>query len=215
MNDVERDTGSPKRGRPAGGARGAILSAAIELIKEHGLAHVTTREVARRAGVSEASVFYHFHDKVGLLQAVVLAGLAPLDALDPAELDGRAGRSLAEALFEIGTAFEAFFDRALPVCEAVQADTALRKEFTERLVERDLGPHRGVELLATVFEKMNESDRIDEDVDRRATALLVIGAAFLRAWVHHLSAGALSDRLPDQRAVAETLARLIESRAAS
>ncbi|HLX78893.1 MAG TPA: TetR/AcrR family transcriptional regulator [Acidimicrobiales bacterium] len=209
MNEVDLNNSKVRRGRPASGAQAAILASALELIKERGLAHVTTREVARRAGVSEASVFYHFHDKVGLLQAVVLAGLLPLEELDLVTLSGSEGVSLADAFFEIGSAFESFFDRALPVCEAVHADTALRGEFAARLVQRDLGPHRGVELLETVFAKMANTGRIATDVDLRSTALLLIGAAFLRSWSRHLSEGALSDRLPTLEDVAKTLAGLL------
>ena len=212
MNEVELATNKLRRGRPASGAHAAILAAALGLIKEQGLAHVTTREVARRAGVSEASVFYHFHDKVGLLQAVVLAGLTPLEAIDPSALGDGAGGSLAESLLKIASAFEEFFDRALPVCEAVQADTALRCDFAERLAQRDLGPHRGVQLLEVVLAKMADSGRIGADVDRRSTALLLIGAAFLRSWSRYLSDGALSDRLPGLNEVATTLANLLRPR---
>ena len=34
--------------------------------------------VAARAGVSDASVYYHFRDRAGLLQAVFEAGMQPL-----------------------------------------------------------------------------------------------------------------------------------------
>jgi len=209
VNEVDLNNSKVRRGRPAGGAQAAILAAALELIKERGLAHVTTREVARRAGVSEASVFYHFHDKVGLLQAVVLAGLVTLEELDLVALSSSEDISLADAFFEIGSAFESFFDRALPVLEAVHADTALRVEFAERLVQRDLGPHRGIEILDTVFANMADTGRIATNVDRRSTALLLIGAAFLRSWSRHLSEGALSDRLPTLEDTAKTLAELL------
>ena len=36
-----------------------------------GLGKLTTKQVAARAGASEASVYYHFKDKVGLVQAAV------------------------------------------------------------------------------------------------------------------------------------------------
>ena len=42
---------------------------------------MTSREVAALAGVSEASVFYHYKDRAGLLQAVFEEGLEPLQAL--------------------------------------------------------------------------------------------------------------------------------------
>ena len=70
-----------RRGRPPAGGREAILAAALQVIRERGIARLTAREVASLAGVSEASVFYHYKDRFGLLQAVFEEGLRPLQAL--------------------------------------------------------------------------------------------------------------------------------------
>ena len=88
-----------RRGRPSAGVREAILAATLDLAAEQGLTRLTTKEVARRAGASEASVFYHFGDKVGLLQAAMVAGLEPLMELDPAILGACLLRSWQRYLF--------------------------------------------------------------------------------------------------------------------
>lgn len=46
-----------------------ILQATIELIKEKGFKGATTREIARRAGVNEVTLFRHFQNKNGLVKA--------------------------------------------------------------------------------------------------------------------------------------------------
>ena len=88
--ELKADTGLPagepsqaprRRGRPSAGGREAILEAALTLLRERGIARVTSREVAALAGVSEASVFYHYKDRAGLLQAVFEQGLQPLSDL--------------------------------------------------------------------------------------------------------------------------------------
>ena len=61
------DQPAKRRGRPSAGIREAIVAATLELIEEQGLGGLTTKEVAARAGASEASVYYHFKDKVGLV----------------------------------------------------------------------------------------------------------------------------------------------------
>jgi AcrR family transcriptional regulator len=52
----------------------ALLKAAAKLIAEDGVAHLSLREVARRAGVSHAAPAHHFTDKAGLLTALAAQG---------------------------------------------------------------------------------------------------------------------------------------------
>jgi AcrR family transcriptional regulator len=84
-----------------GNLRPALLGAAVETISQVGLAAVSLREVARRAGVTHAAAAYHFGDKAGLLTAVAVEGY---------ELLGerlRAARSQGSFL-EVGVAYVRF-----------------------------------------------------------------------------------------------------------
>lgn len=210
-----------RRGRPPAGAREAILGAAIELIREQGLAALTTREVASRAAVSEASVFYHFQDKAGLLEQVVLAGLTPLKALGPGGPAEPAGAgspgghgepgspSLAGALMPLATALESFFDHAMPVLAAVQSDASLRRSFAGRLVEGDLGPHRGVQLLSERLTAMSAGGLADPGADPTAASLLLIGACFLRSWERQVTGSQRADALPGLPGLVREFARLL------
>lgn len=209
MPDIVAEPARRRRGRPSAGAREAILAAALELITGQGLARLTTREVARRAGVSEASVFYHYRDKVGLIQEVILASLEPLKGLDPDILAGRAGQPLDETLLQIATALESFFDRALPVLEAVQADAALRTELADRLAERDLGPHRGVRFVDEHLTEMTQLGLVNPEVNTEAAALLLVGAGFLRCWQRHLTGDRRKQALPGLNETVHTLAQLL------
>jgi len=51
--------------------RSQILAAAMEVFAEHGFHGTPTRELARRAGVSEALVFQHFPTKEALISAIL------------------------------------------------------------------------------------------------------------------------------------------------
>lgn len=70
--------------RPAGGrrtrrsgdeVRHLLLVAARELFSEKGYAETTTREIIKRAGVSDQSLFSHFESKQGLFEAAMLEPL--------------------------------------------------------------------------------------------------------------------------------------------
>ena len=95
-----------RRGRPPSGGREAILDGDARILREHGIANLTSREVAARAGVSDASVYYHFGDRAGLLQAVFEHGMKPLrsclgtleeDERDPLEVLDWRGRTRSSA----------------------------------------------------------------------------------------------------------------------
>ncbi len=69
-----------KPGRPAGSAadparsaavRAALVSAAIDALREDGFAGASARDVASRAGCSQGLVFYHFGSVTGLLLAAL------------------------------------------------------------------------------------------------------------------------------------------------
>src|SRR5262249_36203548 len=66
------------RGEPEK-TRAAILKAALEEFSQEGVSGARTDEIARRAGVNKALLYYYFNDKEGLYAAVldeVFAGLS-------------------------------------------------------------------------------------------------------------------------------------------
>jgi AcrR family transcriptional regulator len=199
-----------RRGRPPAGVREAILAATLDLAAEQGLTRLTAKEVARRAGASEASVFYHFGDKVGLLQAAMVAGLEPLMELDPAVVAGGAEGTVSESLLTIAISLERFFDRVLPVLGAIQGDSELRSAFTDRMVERDLGPHRGVELLTHSLTGMQQRGLVDPAVDVEAVAVAIIGACLLRSWQRYLFGDRRSETIPGLPRTIDAIAGLLQ-----
>ena len=152
------DDAPRRRGRPPAGGREAILDAALQLLRERGIARVTSREVAALAGVSEASVFYHYKDRVGLLQAVFEEGLQPLQALSSE--GGLPGIDLHDALIRFASTLDAFLEQALPVMAAAQSDTVLRDAMAAYMTEQDLGPHRGVAALGDYLAAEQAAGRV-------------------------------------------------------
>ena len=193
-----------RRGRPPAGIREAIAAAALAVIEQDGLGHLTSKSVAERAGASEASVYYHFKDKVGLVQAAVQEGLAPVREINETEFGKLAERPLGEGLSEIALAFERFFTRVMPVFAAIQGDPELRAEFGKRMSAQNMGPHRGVEAVSSYLETQQERGRVDPAVDTEAAALQLVGTCLLRAFTRYMLGARVS--LPGRNRTAEALA---------
>jgi AcrR family transcriptional regulator len=75
-----------------GDLRSAVLAAAARLVEDEGVAGLSVREAARRAGVSHNAPYRHFPDRESLLSALAANGLAELEQA----LEGRSGRELGE-----------------------------------------------------------------------------------------------------------------------
>jgi AcrR family transcriptional regulator len=198
------DTTAPRRrGRPSSGGREAILEATLALLRERGVARLTTRAVAERAGVSEASVYYHYTDKAGLLRAVFEGGLQRLQ---------RAALTGDDALLEFARELERFLEQALPVMTAAQSDAALRDALAAFMVENDLGPHRGVQSLGAQLAAGQRDGRVRDDVDPEAAAMLFVASCLLRVTQRQFLGEAGAPPLPSLERTAEAFARLISPR---
>lgn len=58
-----------------------IVEASMHLFSAHGYAQTTVRDIARQAGISDAAIYYHFHTKGDVLDALIDADLnQPADA---------------------------------------------------------------------------------------------------------------------------------------
>jgi AcrR family transcriptional regulator len=76
-----------------GDLRAAVLAAAAKMMEKEGLAGLSVREAARRAGVSHNAPYRHFPDRDALLAALAAEGFSALGKA----LQNRSGRALGEA----------------------------------------------------------------------------------------------------------------------
>lgn len=89
-----------------GDLRRALIGAALELVQQEGVAAMSLREVARRAGVTHAAPYRHFESREALLAAVAEEGFTELQS----SLEGAASNAAhpAEALQATGIAYVRF-----------------------------------------------------------------------------------------------------------
>lgn len=66
----QRGYESPLRERQAQQTRDGILDAMVALLAERAVDEVTTKEIARVAGVAERTVYRHFPDRMALVEAL-------------------------------------------------------------------------------------------------------------------------------------------------
>lgn len=147
------------------------MAAALPLVAEHGTA-VTTSQIARAAGIGEATIFRAFADKDELLDACVVEALRPdhvLDGIAAIPLD----QPLADRLAEAAAAMEAFLTRMGSVLGALHASgrqgRARPRDPSAGGPGHDAGPSRDAgfeqtrEALAGLFEPERETLRLPPD----------------------------------------------------
>lgn len=71
---------SPKAGYHHGDLKAQLIAAVRQLVEEHGPDGFSISEASRRAGVSTAAPYKHFKDRPAILKAVVMDGMARLQA---------------------------------------------------------------------------------------------------------------------------------------
>ena len=99
----------PETTRPYhhGHLRRALLDAALQLLTEQDLAGLTLREVARRAGVSEAAPYHYFASKAALVEVLVVETLQQLAQALQEAAQTSAGTPL-DQLMATGVAYVCF-----------------------------------------------------------------------------------------------------------
>jgi AcrR family transcriptional regulator len=90
-----------------GALRDALVEAAAQLAAERGVAALSLREAARRAGVSQAAPYHYFADKSALLAAVAEEGFRKLDLSQAAALE-QAPADPNQRLQALGAAYVRF-----------------------------------------------------------------------------------------------------------
>jgi AcrR family transcriptional regulator len=198
-------------GRPREGVREAIIATTLDLIADRGVARLTTKELARVGGFSEASIYYHFADKGALLEGAILDGvLAPFQEFAAGFVERAAARTTEDMLLEFMTALTAFWEQVLPLLSAVQSDIELRRRFRTRVSGLDLGPHRGVQLVSRLLAVQQEAGHIRRDVDPAPVAMLICATCYLTGYQRHMLGEKASSLLPSLASTVSSVVVLLQ-----
>jgi AcrR family transcriptional regulator len=88
--------------------RARVLAASLALLETEGLAALSLREVARRAGVSHQAPYHHFADREAILAALVTEGFDDLASRLERALESAANEKPAAANLAMGLAYVDF-----------------------------------------------------------------------------------------------------------
>jgi AcrR family transcriptional regulator len=166
--------------------RRRIIEAADTLIREHGIAGATTREIARAAGCAEGSIYVHFEDKIDLVIAVIVEREPYFAEL--LELPTRAGEETVEANLVpwVEELLKLVHDNQ-PIFYALMGDRSVFMRFKERLRERETGPVAIFRTAAEYIRAEQELGRIDERAHPEVIASILIGACRDQVLTHVLA----------------------------
>jgi AcrR family transcriptional regulator len=189
--------------------RDQILDAASSLIRNIGLGHTTTREIASAAGLSEAALYRHFSDKAELFLCVIGERLPELVAALQ-DLPARAGQRTVRAnLEDIVRLALPFYDQTLPIAASLFAEPELLARHQAKMRAKNAGPHRAVEQLASYIRAEERLGRVSPRVDPDAAAALLIGSCLGRSLMRRFL-GEEDQPAADERFVKSVVRTLIE-----
>lgn len=163
--------------------RERILDAAAHVMRELGLAHATTKEIAREAGFSEATLYKHFQDKHDIFLGVIVERLPPLGTALM-----RATRNVGQAtvhanLEEVARAAIDFYSASFPMAGSMLAEPDLIARQRATNAEHGHGPDRPVRAVADYVRAERDLGRLRPEADPEAIAALLMGACFQRAFL--------------------------------
>src|SRR5919201_1927121 len=99
--------------------RDRMLDAAAHVRRNQGLAHATTKQIAKEAGYSEAALYKHFRDKTDMFLAVLTERVPSTLGAVLADLEHRVGsRSVTETLRDVALAALGFYHETFVMAAA-------------------------------------------------------------------------------------------------
>ncbi|HEY2520900.1 MAG TPA: TetR/AcrR family transcriptional regulator [Streptosporangiaceae bacterium] len=171
--------------------RDRILDAALHVMRTRGFARTTTKEIARAAGYSEATLYKHFQDKTDLFLAVLKERLPTVSRLlspeaGPDSAEGRPGSApedLAARLTAFARAAVDFYQVSFPISASVFSEPELLAAHHAAVTRQGAGPHKPVEALARYLRTQQEHGRVRPGADCDAAASLLLGSCFQYAFL--------------------------------
>jgi AcrR family transcriptional regulator len=156
-------------------------------MRSQGLARITTRDIARAAGLAEGTLYNHFRDKDEIFIAVLKRNVAEFASVIQ-DLPLRVGQATVfDNLRPVAEAAAGFHIKAAPLVCSLLADQKLLAETRRRMEELRIGPQRSLEALGAYIAAEQRLGRITPEIDASVTAGVILGTSFHLAVLDHFS----------------------------
>jgi AcrR family transcriptional regulator len=172
------------RGRPS--RKAEIVGATERLLREKGVAGVTTRAIAESVPCSEGAIYFHFEDRLALILAVLEESL-PAMLVPLHELKDKIGHDNVETNLVIAVqGLIQFHQRVMVMLCSLVGEPELRERFRQSLGKDGRGPERGVATLARYIDEEKKLSRIAANVDSHSAASALMAGSFFRVFTAEL-----------------------------
>ena len=152
-------------------------------MRTRGFARTTTKEIARAAGYSEATLYKHFQDKTELFLEVLHRRLPSFQPF-VADLTKEPGKgSLRDNLVAVARTAIRFYDESFPMSASLFSEPDMLAAHRTSGARHGAGPHRAVEALAGYLRGEQQAGRVRPETDCEAGAALLLGSCFLHAFL--------------------------------
>ena len=179
------------------GTRDQIVTATRKLIEDHGIAHITSKQIAQAAGCAEGTIFRHFARKEDLLLAAVLASFPSLREA----LMSISGGTPRERLQRLALNVIRFFEQITPAAVAVLSDAELTRRHRETMREHNGGPQRLYMAVSRFIKSEQARGALHADLSPAHISSALLGPCFFRVFTR-LSLGKNALEITDDEFVA-------------
>jgi AcrR family transcriptional regulator len=189
-----------------------LINVTEQLLESNGVARLTTRMIAREAGVAEGLIYHYFKDKAELIHEVIEQHINDIrDAVE--KLPASIGlNTVAENLENMMIITYKVQYSIAPLASSAFADNGIRERMREIIKLKDIGPKKEIEGIAVYLSAEQRLGRVNRDIDPDMAARILV-AYSLRSGMNDWFLGLDPDRHEAEmelKGVIQTLMRGLE-----
>jgi AcrR family transcriptional regulator len=155
--------------------REKLVDAASRLLASRQVSGITTRDIARTAGLSDGVLYNYFQNKNDLLATALLRGYGEQVELFASRMPVAGTQTVETNLVQFAEAMMTLVDATLPVVAGLVAEPELMHRFIADIHGEEYGPQRslgGIEVYLSAEQRLGRLGAFDAS----AAATLFIGS---------------------------------------